>query len=248
MYYEEKNKEIRMTDITIFDLLNAVRRKLVYVVLSAVVLGGASFLYSNFLIQEKYTSTTQMLVNIPAEKIDMQLNNSQIQANSKLITTYADIIRGDSVLSEAKKEAGITDSNEKIRKMIEVISNRDSQVFALEVTTTSAKESADLANAITNAFEKQLSDIYQNSQTFTVLSPAIENPVPVAPNTRNNTIFGVLAGLVLSIIIFIVAELLNTKVRDEKIIEELGLTNLGSINALKKDEIEETRLERERGE
>lgn len=243
-YRGRKNKKLggKMIDITILDLWYAMKKKIGYILLSAVIFGGASFVYSKFLVQEKFTSSAQMMVNIPGETIDTQLNNAQIQANSRLITTYADIIRGDAVLDVAKKEAGINVSNKKIRDMIDVSSNRESQVFTLEVTTTDPTESVKLANAITTAFEGKLADIYSNAQTFTVLSQPTANYTPVAPNLRNNTIFGILAGLVFSAILFIIRELMNTKVRDEKVLEDLGLVILGSINEMKSKDIDATRL------
>lgn len=231
-----------MTEISLGDIWNVLKSKLLPIVFVTIVFGTVSFGLSAFVISPKYTSQARLLINIPAEKVEQQLNNSQLQANTRLIATYSDIIKDDSVIETAKTKAGITASNDTIRSMIGVNSNRDSQVFTVAVTSTDPEAAARLANALTDAFKNKVNNIYTDTETFVILSPAEVSRKRVSPNVRNNTILGLAAGLLLSILFFLLKDLLNTSVRDESIIEELGWVNLGGVSAMTSEDIAQTRL------
>lgn len=209
--------------------------------LVAIVCGAVSFGLSRFVIPPKYTSQARLLVNIPTENVEQQLNNAQLQANARLIATYSDIIKDDSVIEVAKQNANVNDTNDEVRSMIRVSSNRDSQVFTLAVTSHNPQEAALLANGLTDAFKEKLSSIYTDTQTFVILSPAEVSMKRVSPNVRNNTLLGLIAGFLVMVLIYVGREMLNTTVRDESIIEELGWVNLGEMSELSPEQIKETR-------
>lgn len=233
-----------MIDITIGDIWYTLKKKWLPIVMVTIVLGAVSFGLSAFVISPKYTSQARLLINIPAEKVEQQLNNAQLQANTRLIATYSDIIKDDSVIEQAKATADMTASNDDVRSMIRINSNRDSQVFTVAVTSTDPQQAAKLANALTDAFKNKVNNIYSDTETFVVLSPAEVSQKRVSPNILNNTILGVIAGLLVSVMFVVLRDLLNTSIRDEGIIEELGWVNLGSVSTMTSEDIAQTRLTR----
>lgn len=63
----------------------------------------------------------------------------------------------------------------------------------------------------------------------TILSQAVVNPNPISPNIPMNLVLGLLVGDDDCVGLAFLTEFMDKTVKDEKFIEELGWSNLGSV-------------------
>lgn len=95
-----ENKE---NTIDLRKLLGLLRSHLLGIIVWTVGLGILGFALAEFVIQPKYTASTQILVNQKTNKTDAGQMYSSQQADIQVITTYKDIITSPVILKDASE-------------------------------------------------------------------------------------------------------------------------------------------------
>ena len=201
-----------------------------------------SGLYTFFFLIPQYESTSKIVVN-QTQNTGQAITNNDIQTNLNLINTYQSIIKEPIILEEVLES---TDSNltiDELRDKITVQTQDNSLVFAVIVTDENPYTASDLANATANSFESKIGGILE-VESVTILSQAIPSLHPVSPNKVLNLLIGLFLGLIIGVGIAFLTEFMDKRVKDSKIIEDLGLTNLGSVLEMTNDEIKATRIDK----
>ena len=102
--------------------------------------------------------------------------------------------------------------------------------------TDNPKKSAAAANTIANVFKKRVKKI-MNVNNVTVVARATTPSKPSSPNVKLFTLAGAVLGLLISFMIVLMRDLMDTSVRDNDfMVDELGLTNLGQITHINLDD------------
>ena len=119
-------------------------------------------------------------------------------------------------------------SASELASAVSVTTTTSSQVFTLSATAETPAKAQAIANAVAKEFKEQIPKIMDvNNVTIVAEAPKGSKSYP---NVKKITLFGVLAGLVISLLIIIIKDLSDTTVRDDSFMtNELGLTNLGEI-------------------
>lgn len=90
--------------IDLAQLLNILRRHIGSLFLWSVGFAVIAWGLSNFIIEPKYSATTQLLVNQKTDKNDIGAAYTLQQANMQIITTYKDIVTSPKILKDASKQ------------------------------------------------------------------------------------------------------------------------------------------------
>ena len=121
-----------------------------------------------------------------------------------------------------------------IAGMISISNQTNSQVFSVNVKSGDAKMSKDIANTIAEVFKDKVASIMSVSNV-SIVSKAMTNSKPVAPNVKLITLAGFLLGVFAGFVWGFIKEVTDRTVKDlEFITDELKLTNLGVINYIGK--------------
>lgn len=96
---EQKQDTTNTIDLTQF--LRICRKHIWALILWSVGLALVGWGIANFIMQPKYTSSTQILVNQKGNKNDPNAAYTNQQANMQLVTTYKDIVTSNVILKEA---------------------------------------------------------------------------------------------------------------------------------------------------
>ncbi|WHS05450.1 Wzz/FepE/Etk N-terminal domain-containing protein [Ligilactobacillus salivarius] len=216
-------------------------------------ISGCSLLFwvlATFVIPSEYTATTQILVNQKNSDNNGQAYANQ-QADINMITTYKDIITNQVILSTVSNNLATTGkennraynvSVRKLRDMITIKNQTNSQVFALNVKTDSPQKSQDIANMIALVFKRKIKSI-MSVNNVTIISRAGKPIEPSFPRPRFFILAGAILGFLISFAIILINDMLDTTVRsNEFMIKNLGLTNLGSINRIESSRKSESHL------
>jgi capsular polysaccharide biosynthesis protein len=196
---------------------------------------------SFYILKPTYQSSSQFIVN--KQQVDsIQFTVNEIQTNLELINTYTEIIKSNFILEKVITELNLSMTPKELSKKIEVISNENSQVVNVSAIADSPKEAAELANVVVTQFKQTIPSIMNIENVF-ILSEA--NPrlsqEPVFPRPSINMIIAGIIGASTGIGLVFLLEFLNTKVKTESDLEELGIPVLGVISMM-------TRTKQGRGE
>ncbi|MCT8397251.1 capsular biosynthesis protein [Weissella confusa] len=116
-----------------------------------------------------------------------------------------------------------------VAKMISISNQTNSQVFSVNVKSGDAKMSKDIANTIAEVFKEKVASIMSVSNV-SIVSKAMTNSKPVAPNVKLITLAGFVLGIFAGFAWGFIKEVTDRTVKDlEFLTDGLKLTNLGVI-------------------
>ncbi|MGO4940645.1 YveK family protein [Fundicoccus sp. Sow4_D5] len=228
-------------EISLKELYQIVKKHFL-TVLIAMITGILVFiLIMMFFITPKYNSEAQLLVNQQSSQQNIQV--SEIQSNIQMINTYRDIITGQSVLGSVNENLNNQFSIKQLRDAITVDQGTNSQAFKVTATMDTAEDAQKVLDELISTFEMTIRDIYGDVEaSIFVLSPATYNPNKVSPRIIIFVLLGAIVGLMISMVIILIFELMDTTVKEDDFMVQLGLINLGHVYELTNKELKQTRL------
>ena len=208
-----------MEELDLKELFNIFwQRKLeiVTIILIFVIIGAV---YTYAILQPKYTSYTTLLLtqvngNNETGNDTTSITQTDLTLNSKLISTYSEIIKRDAVLREVIDDLNIKNLTEdSLRRSIKVSSISDTEIIKIEVTN----ENPNYAQMIAN------NNVY-------VLDKAMVSENPSNINHLKDIVIFAFIGVVIACGYALLANMLDNTVKTEADIEKLtGLTVLATI-------------------
>lgn len=226
-----------MEELDIVELLYALKDKIKYIVVTVVVFALLGLIYSKFLVTPMYKSSTTFVLSkskdstTETETTSEAITQSDITLNSKLVSTYSEIIKSKTIAKEVINSLGLDMSISEFTSGVSVTSKDDTELIEITVSNSNPKLSADIANSLAEVFREKVNDIYK-IDNLSVIDIAEPSEVPYNIGTVKNIVIFALVGLVLSCGIIFVIVYFDDTVKDEKDIETL--LNIPVIAAIPK--------------
>ena len=162
------------------------------------------------------------------------LTNSDLQAGAYLVKDYREIILSQNVLSQAIEELKLDMTPAELSKKISVSVPTDTRILSITAKDGDPKEAARIANGLRNVAAEKIISVTKVSDV-TTLDEAEVPQSPSSPNIRRNVLLGFIAGAGLMVVLLVVVEVLDDRVKRPEDIEELmGFTLLGIVPDIKK--------------
>ena len=228
------NQENQAVEIDVFAMLKTLWKRKFSIILVALVFAIAAFGYSAFLAKKEYQSTSRIYVVSRQNQDNNALTNSDLQAGSYLVKDYREIILSQNVLSQAIEELKLDMTPAELSKKISVSVPTDTRILSITAKDGDPKEAARIANGLRNVAAEKIIAVTKVSDV-TTLDEAEVPQTPSSPNIRRNVLLGFIAGAGLMVVLMVVVEVLDDRVKRPEDIEELmGLTLLGIVPDIKK--------------
>ena len=228
------NQENQAVEIDVFAMLKTLWKRKFSIVLVALVFAIAAFGYSAFLAKKEYQSTSRIYVVSRQNQENNALTNSDLQAGSYLVKDYREIILSQNVLSQAIEELKLDMTPAELSKKISVSVPTDTRILSITAKDGDPKEAARIANGLRNVAAEKIIAVTKVSDV-TTLDEAEVPQSPSSPNIRRNVLLGFIAGAGLMVVLMVVVEVLDDRVKRPEDVEELmGLTLLGIVPDIKK--------------
>ena len=228
------NQENQAVEIDVFAMLKTLWKRKFSIVLVALVFAIAAFGYSAFLAKKEYQSTSRIYVVSRQNQDNNALTNSDLQAGSYLVKDYREIILSQNVLSQAIEELKLDMTPVELSKKISVSVPTDTRILSITAKDGNPKEAARIANGLRNVAAEKIIAVTKVSDV-TTLDEAEVPQSPSSPNIRRNVLLGFIAGAGLMVVLMVVVEVLDDRVKRPEDVEELmGLTLLGVVPDIKK--------------
>ena len=227
-------KEQEKFEIDVFQLVKVLWKRKFLIVLAALVAGLAAFAYSSFVIQPQYTSTTRIYVVNRNQADKPGLTNQDLQAGSYLVKDYREIILSQDVLEKVVADQNLTIDAKTLGKKVSVTVPADTRIVSISVRDGKPEEASRIANALREVAAQKIISVTRVSDV-TTLEEARPATSPSSPNIRRNTMMATIAGVGIVIVVVLLVELLDDRVkRPEDIEEVMHISLLGVIPNLEK--------------
>ena len=228
------NQENQAVEIDIFATLKVLWKRKFSIILVALVFAIAAFGYSAFLAKKEYQSTSRIYVVSRQNQDNNTLTNSDLQAGAYLVKDYREIILSQNVLSQAIEELKLDMTPAELSKKISVSVPTDTRILSITAKDGDPKEAARIANGLRNVAAEKIISVTKVSDV-TTLDEAEVPQSPSSPNIKRNVLLGFVAGAGLMLVLLVVVEVLDDRVKRPEDVEELmGLPLLGVVPDIKK--------------
>lgn len=211
-------------------ILFHIYKQLPIIALVTVAFGLIGFLISAVIIPPTYSASAQMLVNNRRDDQGQStISQSDINASSSLVDTYAIILKSYDVLEKVEKECSLDYAFEDLSSMISVKAVNSTQVMRITVENRNPDEALAICSSLVKLAPDAIINAIDAGSVSTVSSPYTTGK-PIAPSKRNFTALGALLGLFLSAVYVAIRELTNDRFKTtEDIRTILDINVLGVI-------------------
>lgn len=214
-------------EIDVLSLLKKLWMKKFLILFMALFFGTLALLGSIFLIKPSYSASTRIYV-INQQNAE-NITATDLQAGSFLVNDYKEIITSRDVMKDVIATNSLSLSPDALSKMISVTIPTDTRVISITVTNHDPQQAKDLANSIREVASEKIKSVTK-VQDVTPLEKAQLPSKPSSPNIKRNTMIGMLIGGLFTIVIIVIKEVLDDRVKCPEDVEEvLGMTLLGIV-------------------
>ena len=227
----KENKEIGIDVVQLFKIL---WKKKIAIILTAIVAALLAFGVSSFVLTPEYSSTTRIYVVNRNQSENAGLTNQDLQAGTYLVKDYKEIILSQDVLEKVISNLKLEQSGKGLSKKIQATVPVDTRIVSIVVKDDQPEEASRIANALREVAAEKIIKVTRVSDV-TTLEEARPALTPSSPNIRRNTLLAFLAGGAVMVILILLLELLDDRVkRPEDVEEVMQVALLGIIPDLNK--------------
>lgn len=213
-----------------FTTILSALKKHVWTILSFAVITtilGASYVL--FLATPQYQAQTQIIAKI--SDTSSTAFAGQVQANTQMASTIAQVMVSPTIIEEVKDELQLSKSVNEIKGELTATAGTSSQMVTLTVKDSNPYIAAKIANSVAKVFTKRAPSLL-NVSNISILATAQPNTTPTAPNKSLLIMLSAGLGVFLGIVVVLIKTLFNTKISSESDLEELEISNLGTISKI----------------
>lgn len=223
---QKYNDEIEIDLMEIFMLL---LHYIWVIVIAAVIVGGAAFAFSKFVITPTYESTTRILVLNRQDSGNSNLTYSDLQLGTSLTKDYPELIQSRYVVEKVIEMFELDTSYESFIKKIQVSTKSDSRIIDITITDPDPALAKEIADALRDIAAERIVEV-TDIQAVNKVDDANLPTKPSDPSVMKWTMIGFLLGGFLAAAVVLVRFLLDDTIKSSEDIEKyLHLSTLGLI-------------------
>ncbi len=216
--------------IDLVPIFKALRKHIILILAVALLFGATAWIGTHVFVTPTYRTSFRVYVNNSQDTSEKTtITSSDLSASRSLANTYAEIINGRTVLTKAAEMTGIFSGYSAVKNMVNVSTSSTTEIITVSVTTNSPDVSLKLAENIIVMAEEQVAGIVDGSSMRVIDEPYLPTSI-YSPHYKRDAVIGAVIGLMLTMLIIALIEILDTRVRNEDSLEErYGIAILGSI-------------------
>ncbi|TCD46258.1 capsular biosynthesis protein CpsC [Streptococcus sp. X16XC17] len=216
----------QIVEIDVLYLLKKMWGKKVFVAFTAILFGVLSLIFTVFVVQPKYTSTTRIYV---ANNTTDGVTAQDLQVGGYLVNDYREIITSRDVLSEVIASDAPTMTPGQLAGMLSISVPTDTRIISISVNSDSPQRAQKIANRIREVASAKIKAVTQVDDVTTLEEAQLPSD-PSSPNVERNVFLVAVFGGGLAVMFVLLREVLDDRVkRPEDVEEVLGMTLIGVV-------------------
>ena len=216
-------------EITFKDITRIIKKNIVFIAVLSLLCAAASYFVTTFFVPKTYTSTVKLYVETNYKSQSAYDDYQSINYAKNLVLTYIELLDSNSFYNSVSKELNEKYTASQLKSMIKFESIEDTEVFKALVNSGSPSESKNIGNAIAKIAPKTIANVKDNAK-LKIVDKATTPKAPTSPNVSRNVMIAFAAGLVISLIISFVRDILDVKIKyNDEMTTVLDLPLLAAI-------------------
>lgn len=191
--------------------------RIILIVILFVIVG---MIYSIFFVTPMYSSSTTLVLATNLTSKDSSITATDLNVNSKLISTYSELVKSKNVLRTVIDNLNIDIKEDELRKNIDVSSVKNTELIEITVTNADKYYARKIANEIAQVFMEKVKSIY-NIENIQVVDEAEISNEPSNINYKRDVALYIIAGLVVSVFYILIENMLDTTIKSAEDIENI---------------------------
>lgn len=221
-----------MEELNLKDLIDIFWTRKAQIFLIIAIFAVIGFMYSYIFLTPEYQSVTSILLakSNTSENESGTITSTDITLNQKLVSTYSELLKTDSLLTQVINNLNIQKTTEELKKSITVSAKADTEIIEIKVVDKNSEMAAKIANEVANVFIEKVAKEYYNMDNVYIVDQAKKAEIPYNINHVKDLIKFVAIGFIVSCLYAVFANMLDTTVKSKEDIEKrLGLTVLTTM-------------------
>lgn len=216
-------------EIDLMEIVMVLVHYLWVIVLAAVIVGGAAFAFSRFVITPTYESTTRILVLNRQDTGNSNLTYSDLQLGTSLTKDYPELIQSRYVVEKVIESFELDTTYEAFINKVAVTTKSDSRIIDITITDPDPLLAKELADALRDIAAERIVEV-TDIQAVNMVDEGNIPDRPSNPSVPKWTLLGFLLGGFMAAAVVIVRYLLDDTIKSSEDIEKyLHLSTLGLI-------------------
>ena len=222
----------RLENLNLHDVLFILKKHLRLIAVITVACTILIYIVSKFMIAPKYQAETKLIVNTASTSANTVDAYNAVQLSQKEVDTYAIIIENDTVLNKVIADLHLNLTNDQLSKKLDVAGIGTTEVIDLKVKDENPATAKAIAEDIVKFAPAEIIRVVK-AGSVEVISPPETTEKPVSPNVPLYTAAAFIGGLLLSVIVAFLLEMLNnTFTGNDDVQKYLGFTVIGVIPSI----------------
>lgn len=211
-----------MEELDLKELFQIFWNKKLQIILIVAIFMVIGVIYSIGFVTPMYTSyTTLLLVKGEEENAKSDsITTTDLTLNSKLVSTYRELIKSKDVLRQVISNLNIDVNEEDIRNHITVTSVEETELIEITVQNEDPTYAAKIANEIAKVFTEKVAELYKINNVHVIDEAEVENTPSNINHVKDVVIFAFI-GLVIAIAYVLIANMLDTTIKTAEDVEKL---------------------------
>ena len=226
MYEFENDDEI---EIDLRELFLALKKKIVWILLTAIVFAGAAGLITKFAMTPVYSSSAQLYVMSKAGISQL----TDLTMGTQLTQDYMVIVKTRPVLEEVIEDLHLDIDYSELAGKITVENPSDTRIMQITVKDKDPEVARDITQDLAEVTAKTVAK-KMDVKSPTIIEKAYKAEYPDSPSLKKNVVIGALLGFILMAAVIIIQYLMNDTIMKEEDIEKyLGINTLAQLPLVK---------------
>lgn len=220
------------SDISIIDIINMMLTFWWFIIILAVLVGGATYTYFKISSVPEYKSTAKVYVNTEGQQTSTDVNTSALIGASNLLPTYIDVLQSKEFLNQVSDDLDNRYDIEQIKTMLELEGVTDTNIISISVTHEDAHVAYLVCSSVVNNAPTEVSRVFGGGSTKLTEYPE-EAIKPEEMHTTRNAAIGFVIGAVIAMLIIFLVNLFDTRVKSkDELVAKYDLPIIGEIPSL----------------
>ena len=202
------------SDISIIDIINMMLTFWWFIIILAVLVGGATYTYFKISSVPEYKSTAKVYVNTEGQQTSTDVNTSALIGASNLLPTYIDVLQSKEFLNQVSDDLDNRYDIEQIKTMLELEGVTDTNIISISVTHEDAHVAYLVCSSVVNNAPTEVSRVFGGGSTKLTEYPE-EAIKPEEMHTTRNAAIGFVIGAVIAMLIIFLVNLFDTRVKSK---------------------------------
>ncbi len=225
-------------EINLVELYYVLKKRIIIILLTAIVFGAGSGIYFKYFVTPLYNSTAKLYILTKSTSVTQLMD---IQLGSVLTLDYMELIYSRPVIQQVIRNQKLDETYESLIPKISVVNPQDTRILNITVTYDEPNTAKAIVDELANVSRKRISSKMKTDKPQIVESGHV-NKGKVSPRVKRNTMVAAVIGAFLAAGIIIVLHLLNDTIRSAEDIEKhLGINVLASIPAKRDESLKDRR-------